>query len=183
MASGFGRGRPTPTPESVLLTTADAGQPSGSPDDVQKRQLGKTILYCQLPAPEPPGSASPRVGLDPLCTLRIPGGPAERPGRLLSLLSWERGPFPALPLLARATIALQKRRKTQTPLAITGPHETSSNSKRRKEFTVDDEDGTCKLLLLLCKVPSSAFASPALPLVHIRVPVNLDFSRALLTNT
>ena len=49
---GFGLDRPMPAPESVFLSTMDAGPLSWSPDDVQKSQIKQHS--SQLLGPKPP---------------------------------------------------------------------------------------------------------------------------------
>lgn len=156
----------------MLLTTAVAGQLSWSPDDVQKRESDKTILYCQLLGPKPPW----RVGLDHLCTLRIPGGPDERRGLLLSLLPWGC-PLPRLSLF----LTPKKGEEDPDPSCNTRP----LGDKFQEEEGIQKLKMKTELsssFVFRPKVPSAASVCPALSLVHITVPLNLDSSTVLLTD-
>ena len=109
----------------------------------RKDDQAKPHSLLPVPWPQALWGWPPWVGLHYLCTLRIPGGPDERPGLLLSLLPWSY-PLPRLSVFLWGQQCLsQVRRRSQTLLATPGPGRQVPRGRRNLE--VEDEDGAFEL--------------------------------------
>lgn len=142
-------------------------------------QQSNTLSPSSL-APNSLGCPLGWVGLDTLCTLRIPGCPDERQA-LLQPPPLGAAPFPGfLSSRQAAIVLLSKWRSFQTPLATSGSQKISS--KRKKKFTGWRWKQSFWVLYLSPQSVICCLNLPCLVFGPHQSPINLELSRVLLTN-